>query len=545
MNILNKIKINYLFFIFLVGFVVFSTFIFPKIWNSNFSLGVGSFVEASNGGGFGNGGGSGLSCPLSCHVNHPCYGIPCVATGGGVCTKVGYTCGSTWDNQLYCSSIACQASCPSGWSSSLPSSGCYESKTCDCVCCSNAITCYKPEACCVPKTTCASDECGSHSDGCGGTINCGGCPSPSAWSDCSSSGVMSRTIYNCSGGICVSTKENAPCTPPCVPKTTCASYECEYQDDGCGGTINCGGCSGSGWYNDGGSYKGCKGEQYCSIQDEVYRSYYCSGGSCTYNITSTSTSYTNCLYVGGLCGYSTNNPPTASGLTTQQGDYCTFDYPQVILFWTFSDPDTGDTQAAYQVQVDDNSNFSSPEINPGKTSSISKSFSPESGQLSYNKTYYWRVMVWDNNDASSNWANGSFTIPAHAYPRPSFDFSSEDISVGKPITLIDQSKCYDSNGTEYDCKEGQNVEYAWYFDYNNSPSIISSTDKGDVEVTFDDERDYKVVLRVTDNSLGEACFYSKETSVVSRLPLPTYQESSPITWLKKIFAKISSLFTRN
>ena len=80
---------------------------------------------------------------------------------------------------------------------------------------------------CIPAT-CLSlgAECGQRSDGCGGTLSCGGCASGES----------------CSSNICVA----APVTPPpaCVP-ATCQSLgaECGQRSNGCGGTLNCGGCA--------------------------------------------------------------------------------------------------------------------------------------------------------------------------------------------------------------------------------------------------------------------------------------------------------------
>jgi len=70
--------------------------------------------------------------------------------------------------------------------------------------------------CCVPDTcTGLGYTCGDHSDGCGGTISCG----------------------TCSSGSCV----NGQC---CVPDTcTGLGYTCGSFPDGCGGTINCGSCA--------------------------------------------------------------------------------------------------------------------------------------------------------------------------------------------------------------------------------------------------------------------------------------------------------------
>jgi alpha-tubulin suppressor-like RCC1 family protein len=77
---------------------------------------------------------------------------------------------------------------------------------------------------CVP-TTCAAHgfNCGTISDGCGGTLNCGTCPAPSI----------------CGGN------PSAPnvCETGCTPVTcTARGFNCGAISDGCGGFLNCGAC---------------------------------------------------------------------------------------------------------------------------------------------------------------------------------------------------------------------------------------------------------------------------------------------------------------
>jgi len=75
-------------------------------------------------------------------------------------------------------------------------------------------------SCCTPATCSGlGHQCGTWSDGCGGTLNCGTC----------------AANQTCQSGHCVSA---------CVP-VTCSSlnYHCGTWPDNCGGTINCGTCS--------------------------------------------------------------------------------------------------------------------------------------------------------------------------------------------------------------------------------------------------------------------------------------------------------------
>ena len=131
-----------------------------------------------------------------------------------------------------------------------------------------------PPPACVPHS-CQSlgRECGSASDGCGGTLSCGGCQSgfscnsgacvqvsscepdtcDSLYREC---GVVSDgcgATLSCgscgsgesctSWGSCVAVAAPNPAPPTCTP-STCQSLgrECGSASDGCGGTLNCGGC---------------------------------------------------------------------------------------------------------------------------------------------------------------------------------------------------------------------------------------------------------------------------------------------------------------
>jgi len=104
-----------------------------------------------------------------------------------------------------------------------------------------------------------------------------------------------------------------------------------------------------------------------------------------------------------------NNPPSASGLGVVKGDYCAT--PAHYFSWTYTDPN-GDDESQFQFQVDNNSDFSSPEIDRTQTGTWSSgdsnnqtvivTISPvPANRLGYNTTYYWRVKVWDEGGATS------------------------------------------------------------------------------------------------------------------------------------------------
>ncbi|MCB9730332.1 MAG: DUF4091 domain-containing protein [Deltaproteobacteria bacterium] len=118
-----------------------------------------------------------------------------------------------------CDPITCQGagiqcgSAPDGCGGTLDCGGCAAGSECGLVA---PNTC---SAVCIPKT--CGNACGALADGCGQTVECGGCP---AGQSC---GIESPNL----------------CGKVCVPKT-CADLvaECGSIGDGCGGTLKCGSC---------------------------------------------------------------------------------------------------------------------------------------------------------------------------------------------------------------------------------------------------------------------------------------------------------------
>ncbi len=71
----------------------------------------------------------------------------------------------------------------------------------------------------------------------------------------------------------------------------------------------------------------------------------------------------------------------------------------------FSDPDSGDTHAASQWQIDDDPwDFSSPAFDSGTDTTNLTSISIPSGKLTYSTLYYWRVRYQDSHGAWSAWS---------------------------------------------------------------------------------------------------------------------------------------------
>jgi hypothetical protein len=79
------------------------------------------------------------------------------------------------------------------------------------------------------RVTCASlaKSCGVMADGCGGTLDCGSC------ADGAACGVVSANVCTVLAELCV----------PATAAVACAGKECGVEGDGCGGTVSCGSCA--------------------------------------------------------------------------------------------------------------------------------------------------------------------------------------------------------------------------------------------------------------------------------------------------------------
>ena len=165
--------------------------------------------------------------------------------------------GSGWDIGAYelasgtCTPTTCSAL---GYTCGSASDGC--GNTLNCGTCSSG-TCTSNKCVCAAKT-CSSlgYTCGTATDGCGGTLNCGTCTYGSCTSNkcvCTST-TCSALGYNCgtTSDGCGNTLNCGTCTygtctaNKCVcTAKTCSGlgYTCGSASDGCGGTLNCGTCS--------------------------------------------------------------------------------------------------------------------------------------------------------------------------------------------------------------------------------------------------------------------------------------------------------------
>ncbi len=273
----------------------------------------------------------------------------------------------------------------------------------------------------------------------------------------------------------------------------------------------------------------------CSINNGVLSNTTLSNGSYNYPVSPSNTiTYTaSCNGVGGIVNDTVtitvipNQSPTATNLTVTSLDYCTYSLP-TSFSWNFSDPDAGDVQEYYQVQIDNNSGFSSIEIDSGKVYSPSGAYMASG--FSYNTTYYWRLKVWDSRGADSGWVSGSsFSTPLHKCPNPDFTWSPFSPSIDEIIQLCsvqtgvcatNQSTCYDASNNPISCS-GKTFLWTLPSEAEFATTSVASTENP--QIRFIDSGNYTVTLKITDD-VGSC---SQSHQIQATLPLPEWEETTP------------------
>ncbi|MFH0906648.1 MAG: hypothetical protein V1829_00090 [bacterium] len=222
-----------------------------------------------------------------------------------------------------------------------------------------------------------------------------------------------------------------------------------------------------------------------------------------------------------------NQAPIVSNLVVSTGNYCS--NPSHYFSWVYSDPDD-DNESRVQFQVDNNSDFSSREIDrdfsglsnpsPAPNSQVATvAVSPSSGQITYNTTYYWRVNVWDSRGGASGWVEGSsFITRPHRYPVVGFSWSPDEPSDEEPTYFTDESVCYNISNSPVVCSD-------WYWTFPGGDPADTRLRNPMVQFTSDGDKD--IILQAT-NADGNSCSLTKTIGI--QIPLPDWKEILPWNW---------------
>ncbi|MBW2562116.1 MAG: hypothetical protein JRE40_14855, partial [Deltaproteobacteria bacterium] len=126
-----------------------------------------------------------------------------------------------------------------------------------------------------------------------------------------------------------------------------------------------------------------------------------------------------------------NDPPNAPTLTSPANDVWTADTTPTFT-WNFSDPESGDTQNAFTVQIDNDSGFGSVDYTSGDVTSGNEFWTPGSAIAS--GVWYWKVR---NKDGNAQWGSYSgywiVKVDAISPTQPAY-ISPADNSWQDPVT---------------------------------------------------------------------------------------------------------------
>jgi hypothetical protein len=227
-----------------------------------------------------------------------------------------------------------------------------------------------------------------------------------------------------------------------------------------------------------------------------------------------------------------NDPPTATNPIVTPSNVCDQPAQSFHFNWTYNDPEA-DTQSQFDFQVDNNSNFSSPEVNRTQTGlnypngnqnsqAVSLATSQLPDYLTYNKTYYWRARVYDVHGLASAWVNGaSFPTSIHHYPMVSFTWTPNSPNVNETTQFTDTSKCWDEDAVNgADCSTTTGDAYSWTL---NGATPATSTAENPT-AKFANPGPFNVTLQVTDRD-GHTCSITQ--TVRANYPLPKWKEIKP------------------
>lgn len=256
--------------------------------------------------------------------------------------------------------------------------------------------------------------------------------------------------------------------------------------------------------------------------------------------------------------------PTVSNLETR-GMFCAGSPNGLVeLSWKYNGTYP---QAKYRLQVDNDSDFSSPVVDatsfqvvqPGDrgTAGVSVKESPGTNELEYNKEYYWRVEVWDNQNTESIWSSTycpsiqevqegqildrtCFKTPKHPYPRVDFSWFPENPSMDELVQFcsVEEDKMVDPGPPPiYEiicspslttCYDSACVSWNWTIPDPSGPDWeyeigYSSSSKNPLG-KFKTPGPKNASLEVWDSD-GYHC--AKTEPITSQLPLPEWKEIAP------------------
>ncbi|GMA52073.1 hypothetical protein GCM10025857_34300 [Alicyclobacillus contaminans] len=200
------------------------------------------------------------------------------------------------------------------------------------------------------------------------------------------------------------------------------------------------------------------------------------------------------------------------------------------LSWTFSDPDSGDSQSAYQLQIVDVSSGQTV-VDTGKVASTAQSYQLAANTLQNGKQYQWRVTTWDRAQKQSPWSSyGIFATAAAPLVEITSPSEGQVLDSGSVTAQWSYSDPYDYAQATYQViLQDANGGTLWDSGMQNDP--IGLARALTIGYNLQNNTTYKMLVKVT-NSKGLAAtsatvtfatsFTSPQTPDVTATPEPMW-----------------------
>lgn len=191
-----------------------------------------------------------------------------------------------------------------------------------------------------------------------------------------------------------------------------------------------------------------------------------------------------------------------------------------VMQWSPFSGEAGSTQAQYQIQIDDDPDFSSLIVDE-TIASPNNVYTVGLGVMQYNVTYYWQVRVQDSGDLWSEWGtqgalgeSNCLITPKHALPECAFSIAPLNPLVDQPAQFTDETIVYDPPGLP-----GTTTIVEWDWDFGDG-NILTGGDPllhQNPEHTYSTTGGISTSLHVTDSD-GYECTVDVEAEVKQSLP---------------------------
>lgn len=218
--------------------------------------------------------------------------------------------------------------------------------------------------------------------------------------------------------------------------------------------------------------------------------------------------------------------PTADNLSALLDNGCLGGFYNFSWIYNLNNP-SGPNQSQFMFQVDNNSDFSSPEIDRTYSTSVASGteqqqtaivqLSAGSDVIQFGVLYYWRVKVFDAY-SDSGWVSGSsFTPSGYPYPISLFTVSADSPNP-RNLSFTRNDTCYNASGTTA-C-----TSYLWDF---GDGSATSSSSTIPVNHLYPADGTYDASLQVTDGG-GQACIFIDEVQIGPGVGSPLWKDVTPL-----------------